>query len=273
MKTKIIFSVPIAIGILLSVTVITRCKKEDTVMSLTGTPVSGTGNINPTWAFDKQHSNLRWETDYYSKAKLTGRFNTFDFSPKFAFDEANLLNCSINAWVQLSTFDSGEPERDGPGKCGRSYLGVTYLDTLKTIVDPASDTAWFRSTSVVKSGTGYVVQGTFSFNRYRAPSGNPDGTRISKPMTMYLIYNGMKDFDTNGDGINDMYRASLAGTFTFNRSDFMDKASTIQWVPVPTVADAVGNSIAAKNKTYGVWSKSVGDEMSLTLNMQFYKGH
>ena len=271
MKTKII-SVAF---FLLSVTVIIRCKKEDVVTPLTGAPVQGTANINATWTFDKPHSNLRWETDYYnySETKLVGRFNNFNFSPKFAFDESTLSNCSINAFVQLSTFDTGEPGRDGPGKCGRSYLGVTYLDTLKTIVDPASDTAWFRSTSVVKSGTGYVVKGTFSFNRYRAPSGNPDGTPVTKPITMFLTYSGMKDFDTNGDGMNDRYYASFIGTFTFIRSDFMDNSSTVQWVPVPSMSDAVGNTIAVNNKTYGVWSKSVGDEMSLTMNMQFYKDH
>ena len=175
--------------------------------------------------------------------------------------------------MQLSTFDSGEPGRDGPGKCGRSYLGVTYQDTLKTIVDPLSDTAWFRSTSFVKSGTGYVVKGTFSFNRYRAPSGYPDGTPISKPVTLYLSYNGMKDFDTNGDGMNDRYYASFIGKFSFNRSDYMDQNSTIQWVPVPSLPDAAGNIIASTNKTYGVWSKSVANEMSLTMNMQFYKDH
>jgi polyisoprenoid-binding protein YceI len=271
MKTKtILFAF-----FLTAVTVVIRCKKEDVITPLTGVPVQGAAVINATWAFDKIHSNIFWATDYYdySPTKLIGSFNNYNFTPKFSFDEANLSNCSINAWVQLSTFDSGEPGRDGPGKCGRSYLGVTYLDTLKTIVDPLSDTAWFHSTSVVKSGTGYVVQGTFSFNRYRTPSGFADGTHIAKPCTMFLNYNGMKDFDTNGDGMTDRFLASFAGTFTFNRSDYMDKDAAIQWVPVPSMADMAGNVVAANNKTYGAWSKSVGDEMILTMNMQFYKDH
>ncbi|TAL60965.1 MAG: hypothetical protein EPN85_06075 [Bacteroidetes bacterium] len=271
MKTKKIFLVS---GFLATVLHI-GCNKEDTITPLSGMPVAGTGNINATWTFDKPHSNLRWETDYYdySNTKLVGRFNNFNFTPKFEFNESDLSKCSVNAWVQLSSFDSGEPGRDGPGKCGRSYLGVTYLDTIKTIVDPLSDTAWFRSASVVRSGTGYVVHGTFGFNRYRAPSGYPDGTRITKPVTMYMSYNGMMDFDTNGDGLYDRYRASLTGNFVFNRSDYVDITSSIQWVPVPSPADQVGNVVAANNKTYGVWTKVVGDEMSLTLNMQFYKDH
>jgi len=251
------------------------CSKEDTVTPLTGTPVAGTTTINPTWTFDKAHSNIRWETDYYdfSDTKLVGRFNNFSFSPKFEFNETDLSKCAINAWVQLSSFDSGEPGRDGPGKCGRSFLGVTYLDTFKTVVNPASDTAWFHGTSVMKSGTGYVVHGTFGLNRYRTPSGNADGLRITKPVIMYMNYNGMKDFDSNLDGINDRFRASFTGTFVFNRSEYMDTTSTIQWVPIPSPADQVGNVIAVNNKTYGVWTKVVGDEMSVTLNMQFYKDH
>lgn len=253
-----------------------RCKKADVVTPLDGTPVAGTVNVTASWIFDKAHSNLRWETDYYdySNAKLVGRFNNFNFSPKFVFDEANLSSCVIHAWVQLSTFDSGEPGRDGPGKCGRSFLGVTYLDSAKTVVDPLSDTAWFRSTSVTKSGTGYAVKGNFTLNRYRTPSGFADGTPITKEVTMYLKSEGMKDFDTNGDGIPDRLRASFTGNFTFNRSDFMDTKAAIQWVPyVFHPADSIGNISAANNKTYGAWSKNVADEMSITMNMQFYKDH
>ncbi len=261
--------------LLVAATLFPGCSKDDVITPVTGTPVPGNGAIDATWTFDKPHSNLTWETNYYdySNTKLVGRFNNYNFSPKFAFNESDLSKCVINAWIQLSSFDSGEPGRDGPGKCGRSYLGVTYLDTIKTIVDPLSDTAWFKSTSVVRSGTGYVVHGTFSFNRYRAPSGNPDGLRISKPAMMYVSYNGMMDFDTDGDGLTDRYRSSLTGSFVFNRSEHMDTASTIQWVPVPSPADQVGNVVAANNKTYGVWTKVVGDEMRITLNMQFYKNH
>lgn len=253
-----------------------QCKKEDKVTPLTGTAVAGSANVTASWIFDKAHSNLRWETDYldYSGAKLVGRFNNFNFKPKFVFNEADLSQSLIQAWVQLSTFDSGEPGRDGPGKCGRSYLGVTYLDSLKTMVDPVSDTAWFRSTSIERSGSGYLVKADFTLNRYRSPSGYADGTPITKTVILYLQVAGTQDFDTNGDGLTDRLRTSFTGHFIFLRSDFMDKNAAIQWVPnVFTPADSIGNISAANNKTYGAWSKNVGDEMSITLNMQFYKDH
>lgn len=250
------------------------CKK-DKVTVLDGTPITGNGLVDITWTFDKPHSNVNWESKYldWSTGMLTGRFNNFNFNPKFSFNEADLNTCGINAWVQLSSVDSGEPGRDGVGKCLRSYMGVTYLDTNKTITDPISDTAWFRSTRFVKSGTGYVVFGNLRFNRYRAPSGNPDGTFILKPAVMYLFYNGTNDFDTNGDQINDKLRASFSAKLTFKRSDYMDTQSVIQYIPVPALADQAGNTVAANNKTYGVWTTNVADEMSFSFNAQFYKNH
>jgi|GEM_PF-6920939 hypothetical protein len=253
----------------------TTCKKDDTITPLGGTPVAGNGIVDIFWTLDKPHSNVCWESDYldWSVGKLTGRFNSFGFSPKFIFDEANLGNCRINAYVLISSIDSGEPIRDALGACIRSYMGQTYLDSMKTIVDPRSDTAWFRSTDVRRSGNGYVAVGTFSFNRYRAPSGFPDGTAISKPCNLYFTYNGTQDFDTDGDFINDKLRASFTGRFSFMRSEHMDTNSTIQYLPVPALVDLPGNGVAANNKTYGVWTTNVADRMDFTLNMQFYKNH
>ena len=251
------------------------CKKKDEVNEYSGTSVAGSGLVDVSWTLDKPHGSVCWESNYldYSVGKLTGRFNNYGFSPKFVFDEANLSNCKINAWVTLSSVDTGEPLRDAVGKCIRNYMGVTYLDTLKTIVNPASDTAWFRSTTVVKSGTGYVAIGNFIFNRYRSPSGFPDGTPISKPVNLYFNYNGTSDFDTDGDFMNDKYRSSFTGHFSFLRSNHMDVNSTIKYVPVPALIDLPGNSVASNNKTYGEWTTNIADEMNFTLNLQFYKNH
>jgi len=254
---------------------ITSCAKKDEVIKLTGEPISGNGLVDNSWTFDKAHSNVNWETNYlnYSSGKLTGGFDNFNFNPKFIFNESDLNSCKLNAWIQLSSIDSGEPGRDGPGKCIRSYLGVTYLDTLKTIVSPQSDSAWFNSTSFSKSGSGYVVFGNLRLNKYRAPSGFVDGTPIVKPAIMYLTYNGTADFDTNGDNVNDRYRASFTGKLKFLRSDYMDTQSKVQWVPVPSLADQTGNLSATSNKTYGVWTTNVADEIALTINTQFFKNH
>ena len=175
-------------------------------------------------------------------------------------------------WADMKTFNTGQPGRDGNGKCGPSYLGITYLDSAYSQVDPNSDTAWFHSTSIVRSGTGYIVNGTFTFNRFRAPSGSVDGTPITRPVTMYLTYNGVTDFPNSGSA-GGKYRAGFTGSFTFLRSDYMDKNSTKQYIPVPKKADAAGNVTAANNKTYGVYSLSTGDSVNVVVNIEMYKNH
>ena len=264
----------------------TQCKKEKETITVhdieyidpndTGVFVPGTAKIDASWTFDKVHANVNWQSRYYdfSSTMLTGRFNSFGFNPSFVFDETNLSGTICDFWVQLSTFNTGESGRDGYGKCGTTYLGVTYLDSSKTQVDPLSDTARFHATSItVDQHDGYIMHGDFTFNRYRPASGFADGTPITKNVDVYLSYNGMRDFDSNNDGTTDKFRAGLTGTFKFKRSDFMDNNSTKQYVPVPTVTDSINNIAAANNKTYGVWSTSVGDEMELTINAVFYKNH
>lgn len=260
-------------AILLLLTV-NNCRKSDSVVELGGSvDVKSRVAFDESWRFDKPHSNVNWESSYfdYSQTMLTGRFSMYGFT-KFDIDDS-LLTVNLNAWVKLSSFLTGEA-RDNPGDCGRSYLGVTYLDSNKTIVDPRSDTAWIKCNELVKSGTGLILKGTFTFNRYlpanSPPTGNSgDGEPITKPISVYLTYNGMKDFV----GTPSRYRAGLTFRFSFKRSDFIDINSTRQYVPVPKVADIIGNAIAASNKTYGVYSRSISDEVTVITNMQLYKLH
>ncbi|MBL7923892.1 MAG: YceI family protein [Bacteroidia bacterium] len=264
---------------------LTQCKKDtETIIETvyldpndTGVFVPGNAIIDTSWTFDKTHANVNWQSRYYdfSSTMLTGRFNNFGWSPKFSFDETNLSSSQIHFWVLMSTYNTGEPGRDGLSKCGLNCVGITYLDSNKTIVDPASDTAWFHCNSItIDQHDGYIMSGTLTFNRYRAPSGFADGTPITKPVTVNLSYNGMRDFDSNKDGILDKYRTGLTATFKFNRSDFMDNTSTVPYWPVPKASEAITNATtAANNKTYGVWSTSTADEMEIVVNAVFYKNH
>lgn len=272
-KTILIVIVLIGMGSLL----LTKCKKNDEVTPLGGggTPLANLPAVDTTWVFDKAHCNVGWASKYYdfSNTVLTGRFNMFGLKPfgtkgQFIFDENDLSNSKLEMWVQLSTFNTGESGRDGLGKCGPSYVGVFYLDSLKTQVNPVSDTAWFRATSFTKSGNGYVVKGNFTFNHYRPASGFADKTPIIKPVTMFITYNGAKDFDSNNDGVTDKYRAGFTGKFSFNRSDYFDISMTKaydQYFP--------NDPATMNNKTWGNWSTSVADQMDITVNVEMYQNH
>jgi hypothetical protein len=268
--------------VILGLTVFNQCKKETVTETVTvhdttyidpndtGVFVPSTAVIDTAWVFDKVHCNVNWQSKFYdfSSTMLTGRFNNFGFNPKFSFDETNLNANSVDFWVQLSTFNTGEIGRDGLGKCGPGYLGVTYLDSLKTLVDPLSDSAKFNLISTSVTNDGYVMHGTFIFNRYRTPGGHPDGTPIAKDIDVNISYNGQRDFDSNGDGVMDKLRAGFTVTFSFNRSDFMDNTSTKAWDPF-----YASDPLTVNNKTYGVYSTSVADQMDITINAEFYKNH
>ena len=273
MRYKII-SLPLFFAAILLLLIGNQCKKSDSIIELEGgIDVKSRAIFDATWILDKPHCNVNWESPYfdYSQTMLTGRFSMYGVS-KFEINDS-ALTVNLNTWVKLSSFLTGEA-RDNPGDCGRSYLGVTYLDSVKTIVDPKSDTAWIKCNELIRSGTGLIMKGTFTFNRYlpeNSPStGSPgNGQPITKPISIYSTYNGIKDFV----GTPSRYRAGFTFRFTFKRSDFVDINSTRQYVPVPKVADITGNVIAASNKTYGVYSRSIADEITVITNMQLYKLH
>lgn len=291
--TKKILLVAIAIS---SVIFLERCTKEitpkvtvngqrndvytDKVLSIINpqveVPVPVNFVLDAGYTHDKTHSNDNWKSRYYdfSDTWLTGRFGDFGFRPKFEFDGTDLTKCNLNMWVRVSTASTSEAGRDGYGKCGPNYFGVVYTDSNKTAVDPLSDTAWFRGTSFTKQGNGFLVKGTMTFNRYLPASGNADGTPITKPVEVYLSYNGSYDFDTNNDGTPDKMRVGFSAKFKFNRSDFMDKTATKMYFPFPKASEKANSDLGfANNKTYGVWSGSVADEMIVECNHVFYKNH
>ena len=189
-------------------------------------------NINGgDWKFDKVHSNFNWKSEYYGDhAWLTGKFNNFNLN--LDFDGADFANTEIHAWAQMSTYNTGEPGRDGPGKCGPGYVGVKYLDTLFT-VDPATDTAWFESTGATRLGTEeykgwYIATGTFTFNGK------------SKTVDMAFKYTGQTEATSSSGAVN--LKAGFNGQFMFLcQSDF------------------------------GVTSTSVADEMYVTIGANFTK--
>jgi polyisoprenoid-binding protein YceI len=195
----------------------------------------------------------------------------------FRFNGSDLSKCYMNFYVLVSSCNTSEPGRDQYGKCGPNYYGVVYLDSNRnstSTVDPRSDTARFVSTSFERQGNGYIVNGNFTFNRYLPASGYADGAPITKPISIYLTYNGSYDFDTNKDGVPDNLKCGFSAQFNFNRSDFMDKNATAMYWPKPKAAEAATSATAyANNKTYGVWSGSVADQMIINANMVFYKKH
>jgi len=227
-----------AVFLPLAVMFISSCNKDNKVEQLatnisTGSDIIDFSTGNSEWAMDKHHSNVGWETYYYGdNAFLTGRFNMFDC--KMYFDQANPENTVIHGWVQLSTFNTGEPGRDGAGKCGPGYIGVQW--DIDTVPDPdvytpvaSTDTAWFNSTSVERFGDGYVAHGNLKFRG------------IENPVDLYFQYLGIHEYPSTSGGAS-TFRSSFTGQF-----------------------DMLANSV------YGVNSTSIADLVTVKVNMEAKK--
>ena len=194
----------------------------------------------------------------------------------FHFEASNLSKNYLKFYVLASTFCTSEPGRDQYIQCGHNYLGTQWLDSTRQVVDPLSDTAWLEAVpnTWVKQGNGYAVTCNFTFNRYlHNAAGHSDGDPITKPVTVYVTFNGSYDFLTNG-GPAGTLRCGFSASFSFNRSDYVDKTATKVYLKNPTLAESANSTVAyGVNKTYGAWSGSVADQIFVNANMVFSKAH
>lgn len=142
---------------------------------------------DPTIVYEA-HSKVKWAATYKGDYMgISGAFNKSDAD--MLFDEANPSNIKFDGKVDLSTVNTFEPGREGPGKCTISNIGVVwtgaYQDTtyrvssvnptgfdtiIKTSYDPDSlvdATNWATLVaapgSVTAYGDGYLAQATFTF--------------------------------------------------------------------------------------------------------------
>ena len=237
MKNKPIKAIAATMMTALAIAIgINSCKKDDKVEPLTVSTTTGSDVIDATigstvpattgiYYLDKAHSNVMWETEYMNNgnaALLTGRFNLFNMFVKF--DQANPANTTVSAWVQLSTFNTGESGRDAAGKCGPTYMGVQW--TIDTVPNPdvytvieTTDTAWFTSASCAKYGDGYLVKGSLNFKG------------VTSSVDMYMDYQG-KYTTTNATTGKKVDRAGIEAWF-------MMKAVSVFGVTSTSISDDV----------------------------------
>jgi len=210
-------------------------------------------------------------TQYWSAGPYTQSPRAF-----FHFEANNLSKNYLKMYVLASTFCTSEPGRDQYIQCGQSYLGTQWLDSTRQVVDPLFDTAWLEAVpnTWVQQGNGYAVTCNFTFNKYlHNTTGKNDGDPITKQVTVYITYNGSYDFLTNG-GPAGTLRCGFSASFSFNRSDFFDKTATKLYLKNPTAAEKTASDAGyAVNKTFGVWSASVADQIFVNANCVFSKAH
>lgn len=227
------------LALLASAFLFTQCVQDDVINPLTNDDVTGEYTINTddgSWRFDKAHSSVRWASMYSGdQAMLTGRFNSF--GAVVEFDQADLENSYFEGWVQVSTCNTGEPGRDRLAGCGPRYLGVKYdaNDTLPdgtpdpAGIDGSTDTAFFKTTEIVKYGDAYKAFATLTFNGATSDvefifnyitevdhSANKDGSRIVASFEGEFDFSALTDHGMTTTNIADEVNVSINAMFRKN---------------------------------------------------------
>jgi polyisoprenoid-binding protein YceI len=142
-----------------------------------------------TWRIDTLHSSAQFAVRHMMVSTVRGHFGTVKGT--VVWDAANPARSSVNAVVDTSTVNTGQPKRDADLK-GRDFFEVDKYPTIT-----------FQSTKIEPSGTGKLKV-----------TGNMTMRGVTKPVT----------FDVEGPmppvKAQNGLRSGATGTAVIKRSDF-----------------------------------------------------
>ena len=154
---------------------------------MTETAVEIPGYVAGTWTIDPVHSEVSFVVRHMMVSKVRGRFDKFEGTIVTAPDP---LQSSVTATVELSSVNTGEPNRDNH---------IRSADFFEVESHP---TLTFRSTGVRPDGDDFLLDGDLTIR----------GT--TKPVTLKLEVNGFGPDAYGGT------RAGFSASGEINRNDF-----------------------------------------------------
>lgn len=107
------------------------------------------------WALDPTHSELQFKVKHLMITTVTGNIKTF--SAELSSEGDDFTNADISFSGEISSIDTGNGDRDGHLKSG------DFFDAEKF---PAIT---FKSTSVEKDGSDYIVKGDLTIKDVTKP--------------------------------------------------------------------------------------------------------
>ena len=108
-----------------------------------------------TWKSDPAHSEVDFSIKHLALTNVHGRFGAVDAT--LVYNEQDVTKSTVNATIDVTGVDTGEPPRD------------THLKT-DTFFDVTKYTkATFVSTSVAKGGSGLLVSGNLTIKNITKP--------------------------------------------------------------------------------------------------------
>ena len=186
---------------------------------MTETAVEIPGYVAGTWTIDPVHSEVSFVVRHMMVSKVRGRFDKFEGT---IVTGADPLQSSVNATVDLSTVNTGAPDRDNH---------IRSADFFEVETHP---TLTFHSTGVRRDGDDYLLDGDLTIR----------GT--TKPVTLSLEINGFGPDAYGGT------RAGFSATTEINRSDFGVSYNG----PIPGGGVVVSEKVAIALEIEGVLAKA-----------------
>ena len=185
---------------------------------MTETAVEIPGYVAGTWTIDPVHSEVSFVVRHMMVSKVRGRFDKFEGTIVTAEDP---LQSSVNATVDLSSVNTGEPNRDNH---------IRSADFFEVESHP---TLTFHSTGVRPDGDNFLLDGDLTIR----------GT--TRPVTLKLEVNGFGPDAYGGT------RAGFSATGEINRNDFGVSYNG----PIPGGGVAVSEKVTITLVVVGVLNK------------------
>jgi polyisoprenoid-binding protein YceI len=145
------------------------------------------GLVTGTWTIDTSHSDVSFTVRHLMVSKVRGHFAQFAGEITIADDP---LSSSVTATVELASIDTRDPGRDDHLRSADFFEVSTY------------PTMTYRSTAVVPTGSGYLVEGELSLHG------------VTRPVALDLELNGVSGDPWGGQ------RAGFSATAEISRKDF-----------------------------------------------------
>jgi polyisoprenoid-binding protein YceI len=142
-----------------------------------------------TWTPDKAHSEVDFSVLHLGLSNVHGRFGNIGGS--VVFDEGDVSKSKVNVTIDVTSIDTGVPQRDGDLK-GANFFDVAQFPT-----------ATFLSTSVAKNSNGLVISGNLTLHG------------VTKPVTLQV------EGPTGPvQGMDHKPHSGFSATTTLKRTDF-----------------------------------------------------
>jgi polyisoprenoid-binding protein YceI len=185
---------------------------------MTETAVEIPGYVAGTWAIDPVHSEVSFVVRHMMVSKVRGRFDKFEGTITTA---PNPLDSTVNATIDLSSVNTGEPNRDNH---------IRSADFFEVESHP---TMTFHSTGVRADGGDFLLDGDLTIR----------GT--TKPVTLKLEINGFGPDAYGGT------RAGFSATTEINRTEWGVSYNG----PIPGGGVAVSEKVTITLEIEGVLNK------------------